>query len=134
MRVLTQSQECDVANIYAQRLESIFKRCETDGTYDALLSADRLRLSRKKICIACDFPRSTIYQNMDVVRSINLKEMELLSRGIIRAERVTLSELDEVELEAKMMSHLDSLKNEISEMHSNFLAIGKRIDDILNEN
>lgn len=122
-----------MTKIYAQRLESIFEKCDKDGTFETLVSADRLRLSREKMRKLCDFPRSTIYQNSEVVRIIGVKEMELLSRGILCAKRDTLSLVDEDTLEDQMLSRLDSLQNELFELRSVLLGIGGEMEGMLHE-
>jgi hypothetical protein len=69
-----------------ERFEAFVAEREARGDWQAFASGDRSKLARRKICEACRFARSTLYQNPTIRGRIADLETTLRTRGLLQPE------------------------------------------------
>ena len=70
---------------YLRRIQVLFQKAEMSGDWDDLVAPGRDKLQRTALLKACNFPRSTLYQNAKVKALLAETELHLLAIGVLKS-------------------------------------------------
>lgn len=114
---------------YLRRIQLLFQKAEMSGDWGYLVAPGGDKLQRTALLKACNFPRSTLYQNAKVKALLAKTELHLLATGVLKSPKYSqLPGECEEQFQEQLEVRLSALNVEVGNVLGRLRGLMAQID------